>query len=29
MTGLDAASNASKKVIHKTVEATGELIRNT
>ena len=27
-TGLDAAKTASKKVVHKTVEATGELIGN-
>ena len=27
-TGLDAAKTVSKKVIHKTVEATDELIRN-
>ena len=26
--GLDAAKVASKKVVHKTVEATGELIGN-
>ena len=27
-TGLDAAITASKKLVHKTPEATGELIRN-
>ena len=27
-TGLDAAKTASKKVVHKTVEATEELIGN-
>ena len=27
-TGLDAAKTASKKVVHKTDEATGELIGN-
>ena len=27
-TGLDASSTASKKVVHETAEATGELIRN-
>ena len=26
--GLDALKNASKKVVHKAVEATGEFIRN-
>ena len=27
-TGIDAAKAASKKVVHKTVEATGDLIEN-
>ena len=27
-TGLDAAKTASKKVVQKTAEATGDLIRN-
>ena len=27
-TGIDAAKTASKRVVQKTVEATGDLIRN-
>ena len=27
-TGLDAVKKASKKLVHKTAEATGQLIRN-
>ena len=27
-TGLDAVKTASKKLVHKTAEATGQLIRN-
>ena len=27
-TGLDAAKTGSKRVVHKTVEATGELVGN-